>query len=63
MKNGKIKQKMTNECEICIKTSDKMRIDFKEKKSKKRCMKVNTKKISQKDIAAKSVLDQSMIKP
>jgi len=35
MKNGKIKQKMTNECEICIKTSDKMRIDFKEKKARK----------------------------
>lgn len=31
MKNGKIKQKMTNECETCIKMSDKMRIDFKEK--------------------------------
>ena len=41
MKNGKIKQKTTNECEICIKMSDKLRIDFKEKA--KKCMKVKEK--------------------
>lgn len=36
MKNGKIKQKMTNECEKCIKMSDKMRIDFKEKQENRK---------------------------
>lgn len=57
MKNGKIKQKTTNECEICIKMSDKLRIDFKEKAKNVWKLKKKPTKISQKATAAKSVLE------
>lgn len=48
MKMAKSNKKTTNECEICIKMSDNMRIDFNKKQEKETCMKVKKRtKISQ----------------